>query len=120
MDVEIRSRLIVGWPEVVKPTSGFGRQPQGFVVHDGAARPEPTLPRLTRSETAPRRPEVRNIGDAKIRQGTQVVWQIRETGEHGSFFVPLDLLAGRRSAGSRSSCGRYPQDQSLLLEHRLN
>ena len=94
MDVEIRSRLIVGWPEVVKPTSGFGRQPQGFVVHDGAARPEPTLPRLTRSETAPRRPEVRNIGDAKIRQGTQVVWQIRETGEHGSFFVPLDLLPG--------------------------
>jgi hypothetical protein len=36
----------------------------------------------------------RNIGDAKIPQGTRVVWQIKETGEHGSFFVPLDLQPG--------------------------
>lgn len=36
----------------------------------------------------------RNIGDVVIAGGTIVQWQIKQTGERGSFTLPRDLLVG--------------------------
>lgn len=36
----------------------------------------------------------RNIGDVVIAAGTAVIWQLKQTGEHGSFFLAHDLPVG--------------------------
>ncbi|MBI4921812.1 MAG: hypothetical protein HY834_08680 [Devosia nanyangense] len=36
----------------------------------------------------------RNIGDVVIKAGSAVIWQLKQTGEHGTFHLEHDLLVG--------------------------
>jgi hypothetical protein len=36
----------------------------------------------------------RNVGDATIPAGSRVLWQMKQTGEHGTFLISRDLPVG--------------------------
>lgn len=72
-----------------------GCKPQGPDSHSQPV-PWPQIACLVAGdpEALPDDLRFRNIGDVTIPAGTRVLWLVKQTGEHGTFILANDLLAG--------------------------